>query len=273
MSLATETPADEPGPAPAARSTWLTEAEQTDHYLHLDDAKIVATRALLACQDNIYDVIETEAMACVHGSAGFGKSLSVNATLREVAPDNTLRVVFRSRPTTRDIRHALFHSLHLPGKPPGHPIEFDALLKASLSEQFRVLVCDEAQWMSRECFEYWRHLWDDRDTRISVLFVGGGDCYKVLSQEPMLESRIYLWQKFRRMEREEVLQVIPVFHPIWSSAPLDLVDYTDLHAGHGNFRNWARLTRHVQQGLKRRPDEGVTRNLLEWVFSRIGGGK
>ena len=272
MSLATDTPTHEGEPAQAT-PTWLTEAEQTDHYLHLDDAKIVATRALLACQDNIYDVLETEAMACFHGSAGFGKSLSVNATLREVAPDNTLRVVFRSRPTTRDIRHALYHALHLPGRPPGHPIEFDALLKASLSEKFRVLVCDEAQWMSRECFEYWRHLWDDRATRISVLFVGGGDCYKVLSQEPMLASRIYLWQKFRRMERDEVLEVIPVFHPIWASAPLDLVDYTDLHAGHGNFRNWARLTRHVQQGLRRRPEEIVTRELVEWVFSRVGGGQ
>ncbi len=37
--------------------------------------------------------------------------------------------------------------------PPLEPIEFDRLLKDVLSERFRVLVCDEAQWMSRECHD------------------------------------------------------------------------------------------------------------------------
>ncbi|MFD6857896.1 ATP-binding protein [Rhodococcus sp. NPDC060086] len=69
-------------------------------------------------------------------------------------------------------------------------MEFDQTLKSVLAERFRVLVCDEAQWMSRECFEYWRHLWDDRRTDIAIVFVGGGDCYHVLSREPML-----LWGK------------------------------------------------------------------------------
>jgi hypothetical protein len=249
---------------------WLAEAEQSDHYLRLEDAVIVGTEALLSCQDNLYDVIEAQAMACFHGSAGFGKSLSVNATLRELAPDNTLRVVFRSRPTTRDIRHALFHALHLPGDPPGRPIEFDTLLKEALARKFRVLVCDEAQWMSRECFEYWRHLWDDPDTKMSVLFVGGGDCYKVLRREPMLASRIYLWQKFQRMESEEVARVIPAFHPVWSDVDSSLIDYADTHAGHGNFRNWARMTQHILQGVRRKQDGVVDKALIEWVFSRVG---
>jgi AAA domain len=68
--------------------------------------------------------------------------------------------------------------------PPTRPIEFAALLKDALSERFRVLVCDEAQWLSRECFELWRHLWDDRRTDIAIVFVGGGDCYRVLRREP-----------------------------------------------------------------------------------------
>lgn len=250
---------------------WVGEGDQADHYLNLQDANIVGTGALLTCQDNLDDVIEAAAMACMHGSAGFGKSLAVNASLRALAPHNTVRVVFRSRPTTRDIRHALFHGLHLPGQPPGHPIEFDRLLKAALADRFRVLVCDEAQWMARECFEYWRHLWDDPSTRIAVVFVGGGDCYRVLSREPMLASRIYLWQKFRKMEPEEVLSVIPAFHPVWSDAPDQLISYTDVHAGHGNFRNWARITNHVLQA-RRRGGADLDEDLLKWVFSRLGGG-
>jgi hypothetical protein len=45
-------------------------------------------------------------------------------------------------------------------------------------------------WLPRECFEYWRHLWDDRATDIAIVFVGGGDCYQVLRREPMLSSRV-----------------------------------------------------------------------------------
>jgi len=248
---------------------WVDGPSQADHYLELADAQIVGTRSLLACRDNLQDVIETRAMACMHGEAGFGKSLAVNASLRALAPDNTVRVVFRSRPTTRDIRHALFHGLHLPGRPPGHPIEFDRLLKAALSDQFRVLVCEEAQWMARECFEYWRHMWDDRSTRIAVVFVGGGNCYDVLHGEPMLASRIYLWQKFRRMGEEEVLNVIPVFHPVWSGIPKPLISYADKRAGHGNFRNWAADHHHVLQAQQRRGAQ-LDADLLKWVFSRLG---
>lgn len=154
---------------------------QADHFLGLPGAHIVATDALMLTRDNIADVIEAKAMMCVHGDAGVGKTLSVNASLRELAADTVCRVQFRARPTPRDIRHTLFDALGVAGVPPLRPIEFDQTLKTVLSERFRVLVCDEAQWMSRECFEYWRHLWDDRRTDIAIVFVGGGDCYHVLS--------------------------------------------------------------------------------------------
>ncbi|WP_258081620.1 ATP-binding protein [Nocardia nova] len=164
---------------------------QADHFLGLPGAHIVATDALLLTRDNLTDVIEAKAMMCVHGDARVGKTLSVNASLRELAPSTVCRVQFRARPTPRDIRHTLFEALSIGGTPPLRPIEFDQLLKDVLSERFRVLVCDEAQWMSRECFEYWRHLWDDRRTDIAIVFVGG-DCYRVLSREPMLSSRVYV---------------------------------------------------------------------------------
>ncbi|CDZ90249.1 hypothetical protein RHRU231_680018 [Rhodococcus ruber] len=125
---------------------------QADHFLGLPGAHIVATDALMLTRDNLADVIEAKAMMCVHGDAGVGKTLSVNASLRELAADTVCRVQFLARPTPRDIRHTLFDALGVAGTPPLRPIEFDQTLKNVLSERFRVLVCDEAQWMSRECF-------------------------------------------------------------------------------------------------------------------------
>lgn len=245
-----------------------------DHYLGLAGANLVATEALLALRDNLADVVAARAMMCVHGQAGLGKTLSVNAALRALAPAEVCRVQFRARPTPRDIRHVLFEALGVGGSAPTRPIEFDALLKDVLAERFGVLVCDESQWLSRECFELWRHLWDDRRTDIAIVFVGGGDCYRVLRREPMLSSRVYVWQEFRRMTSEQVLAVIPVYHPIWAHADLADIAYVDERAAHGNFRAWARITAQAVTALDRlgRPaDSAPDREILRWVFSRLGG--
>ena len=121
-------------------STWADIDEQDDHCLGLAGANVVATEALLALQDNLADVVAAWAMMCVHGDAGLGNTLSVNASLRALAPADTCRVQFRARPTPRDIRHVLFDALGISGTPPTRPIEFDALLKDALSERFRVVV-------------------------------------------------------------------------------------------------------------------------------------
>ncbi|MEU4472385.1 ATP-binding protein [Micromonospora sp. NPDC023888] len=250
---------------------WLDVDERDDHYLGLAGANISATEALLSTRDNLADVVEARAMMCVHGDAGLGKTLSVNASLRTLAAEDVYRVQFRARPTPRDIRHVLFDALGCSGRPPASPIEFDTLLKDVLAERPRVLVCDEAQWLSRECFELWRHLWDDRRTDIAIVFVGGGDCYQVLRREPMLSSRVYVWQEFRRMPREQVVQVIPAFHPVWANAEVDDIAYADVHAGHGNFRAWAKITAHTLTALTRLEREVPDREILQWVFSRLGG--
>ena len=113
-------------------STWADMDEQDDHYLGLAGANVVATEALLMLQDNLADVVAARAMMCVHGDAGLGKTLSVNASLRALAPADACRVQFRARPTPRDIRHVLFDALGIGGTPPTRPIEFDALLKDAL---------------------------------------------------------------------------------------------------------------------------------------------
>ncbi|MFF9001012.1 ATP-binding protein [Streptomyces achromogenes] len=105
--------------------------------------------------------------------------------LRPGRPERSLR---RTRPAPavplppppRDIRQELFTELRLEGEPPSHPSEFDRLFKRTLARKPYVLVCDEAQQFSRECFEFVRHLWDTGKgkNRSAVLFVGGEEGYK-----------------------------------------------------------------------------------------------
>ncbi|PWI12597.1 ATP-binding protein [Streptomyces sp. Act143] len=171
--------------------------EREDHFLGLEAAHLVGTEALLTTRDNIEAVIEAKAMMCAYGPAGYGKTMAVNSALRALAPDITYRLELRSGPTPRDIRHGLFKALRLPGEPPKRPIEFDALLKNVLAEQFRVLVCDEAQWMSRTGFEFWRHLWDDRHTDIAVVFAGGDNCHRLRSRPTPPRMRSHRHSQYR----------------------------------------------------------------------------
>jgi hypothetical protein len=242
------------------------------HYLGLPGAQIVATETLQATQVSLERTLEHRAMMCVYGDAGLGKTLSVRAALRELAaPEQTIRVEFRSRPTTLVVRTELFNALAIGGQPPRKPVDFDRLLREVLAERFRVLVCDESQWMRKECFEYWRYLWDDPNTQIAIVFVGGGDCHRVLQSEPMLASRIYIWQAFRKMSRQQVLTVIPAFHPLWRDVDRALIARVDRQAGHGSFRNWAKITSHCTDALARLAEPSLTPEILAWAVREASG--
>lgn len=243
---------------------------EPDFYLNLADARIVATEALLEAGENIADTIEARAMSCIYGDAGLGKTFSVLAALKEISADRVLLLQFRSRPTPRDIRQELFSELRLEGEPPSHPSEFDRLLKRALARKPYVLVCDEAQQFSRECFEFVRHLWDTGKgkNRPAVLFVGGEECYKTLYSEPALASRIYIWQEFTPMDPDEVQRTIPLFNPVWANASPDLIELTDDEGGAGTFRMWSKITYHVLKGMKRRGLTEVDENLVRWAIRR-----
>ncbi|WP_053763691.1 ATP-binding protein [Streptomyces sp. AS58] len=245
-----------------------------DHYLYrkLPDAQVVATKALLRARENIADTVEARAMMCVYGAAGCGKTLAVNRGLRQLEPAEEVRqITFRDRTTARAVRFEIFTALGLQGDAPAHPSEFDRLLKDALATKPRTLVVDEAQWLNSEAFEYFRYLWDDYATELALIFVGGPGCYSVLRREPMLSSRVFIWQGFKPLTRAEVLETIPLFHPVWKNASSEDILFADEHAAHGNFRKWAWLTAQVLRGLKPLGREKVDREVVRWTFSHLGG--
>lgn len=243
----------------------------TDQYVSLPDARLVSTRALLTARENLTDTINARAMMCLYGGAGFGKTVAATSCLRALeAGEDVRRITFHTRPTTRAVRHELFAALELPGQPPRYATEFDHLLKTTLATHPRTLVLDEAQWLQSDQLEYIRYLWDDPHTQLAVVFVGGEGCYHALRKEPMLSSRIFIWQHFTRLTPDEVLEVIPLYHPIWADADPDDIAFADSRAAHGNFRNWARLTAHTHTALHRTGRTRVDQEVLRWAFSRLG---
>ncbi|WP_260614522.1 ATP-binding protein, partial [Streptomyces sp. WAC02707] len=134
-------------------------AEREDHFMRLPGAQVVSTRALLTARENIRAAIDAKAMICIYGQAGNGKSFAVNACLRELAPKLTRRIQFRARPSTRDLRHELFHALGLQGRPPTQPIEFDRTLRVvvRLRDVAVTAAVDEGADGGRRVLMMWRH--------------------------------------------------------------------------------------------------------------------
>ncbi|KAB2384859.1 hypothetical protein [Actinomadura montaniterrae] len=93
----------------------------------------------------------------------------------------------------------------------------------------------------------------------------------MLRREPMLSSRVLVWQEMQGLSDEEVLTVIPSYHPIWRDADPEVIVFANTSAAHGNFRAWARITVLADHALRESGRATVDRQVLGWVFSRLGG--
>jgi hypothetical protein len=212
-----------------------------EHHLDLVGARVVQTPALLLSRRAILDVLSARALGVLHGPAGSGKTFAARLVLDELRVARAW-VQFPSRPTMLHVARRLYRELA--GADPGRANRFDLSerLIGLLTDREWLLVVDEAQWLNRECIEYLRHLHDHARTRFSLLLVGGDGCWRVLSREPMLRSRIYRRVQFAPMPPAMVLQVIPGYHPIYERVPGSLLALIDDCYAHGCFREWASFT-------------------------------
>ncbi|WP_211363527.1 hypothetical protein [Saccharothrix saharensis] len=50
-----------------------------------------------------------------------------------------------------------------------------------------------------------------------------------------------------------------------------MIGFADAHAGHDNFRAWAKITAHAARALARLDRPAVDREVLGWVLSKLSG--
>ncbi|WP_073923947.1 hypothetical protein [Streptomyces sp. CB03911] len=106
----------------------------------------------------------------------------------------------------------------------------------------------------------------------AVVFAGGDGCAKVLRREPMLASRVYIWQHAVPLTLTEILATIPAFHPLWEGVDPDLIALVDKQAAHGNFRAWARITQHAAAaGLAAQDRTHIDEHRLRRALAAGGG--
>ncbi|MGW4732635.1 AAA family ATPase [Streptomyces shenzhenensis] len=245
-----------------------TTAPANDHYLGLAGARLLPTTASRLTQRHLATVIKARALFCVHGDVGLGKTFAINTSLRDLAPDNTLWLECRKGAPLGTLRAALYRALALHGEPPAKGDAFDQLLVQAFAEQHRVLVCDEAQGLTRSSLEYLQTLWENRRTQLTVILAGGDNCLQRIRSCSGLFSRIPIYQQYQPLTPDEVLALMPTYHALWQNvAPDDLMWINDA-ACHGNFRNWAKVTFHIQDILEQHPETAwFSRDTVRMVLS------
>jgi type II secretory pathway predicted ATPase ExeA len=238
------------------------------HHLNLEGAAVMQTEAFLLAERAARDVAAAQAMGVIHGVAGTGKTFAVQAAVDALAVPACC-VQFPSRPSMLRVAQQLLHRL-TGRRLEGNRFELSDRLVELLAERDRLIVVDEAQWLTRECIEYLRHLHDDPATRFGMLLVGGDGCWHVLSREPMLRSRLYRRVTFTPLGSNAVQEVIPRYHRLYDGADPELLLAIDDRYAHGLFRHWAAFT-HTAAALCADHDQsGVTADVAHAVFALHG---
>jgi DNA transposition AAA+ family ATPase len=215
------------------------------HFLALDDAKTIHTKSFLRAQRCVTDCATARSIGVVHGVAGLGKTFTVEAAAAK-AEISAEWFVFARRPSHTQLVKTLYQQL-TGVEPHGELYKLQNDLRDVLAERPRMLVVDEAQQLTADAFELLRFLHDDPSSDFALILVGGNGCWKVISRYPMLLSRVYRVVAMRRLDEEEVLDVLPRYHTIHQSVSPEVLLMVDEQFARGNFRLWASFTRTVSE--------------------------
>jgi len=238
------------------------------HFQGLANAEVIATRYFQLTERTVSDVVRRLSLGVVHGPAGLGKTFAVwEATRNLDLPVHW--VEFLGRPSVPQLAADLLFALTRVE----HDEDSRRLGRVLLDELARercLVVVDEAQDLSAECCEYLRRLHDRYETQFGLLFAGGDKAWHHLSRFNHLRSRTVRRVCFQPLTADEVLEVLPHYHPIYAGIEPELLLFVDDHYAHGTFRDWAAFTADAVDICNDEGIEQLTEDVARAAFALRG---
>lgn len=241
--------------AATAKPKWTA-----PHFLELQGARTINTEHFAETVEAIADdVVPERAIGVVYGEAGLGKSFATSyAETEQQLP--VARLEFAPRTTMKALTERLLRQL-TGVKHEGERFDLSEDLLDVLGETPRLVVVDEAQRLGYECIESLRWLHDQPETDFALILVGGNGCFELLCRYPMLQRRVYRWVEFRPLDPEDVVEIIPSYHPIYERTDPAVISLIDRSFAHGNFGHWAVFTKTAAGICERRDADRVTEQI------------
>lgn len=208
------------------------------HYLNLG-AGTLKTESFALAQLAVKDCVARQAMGALYGPAGSGKTFAVRSALAAVKDRQVLSVDCQVEMTYKGLIEMLLETVSGGIQHTGTRGQLERTLTRELRTRPRVICLDEAQRLKADGIEIVRSLHDDPATQLTLLLVGGNNCWEVLSSQPMLRSRIHRPVEFRPLTEDKVLRLLPRFHPLLANTPAEVLKLVNDSFARGNLRNWA----------------------------------
>lgn len=133
----------------------------------------------------------------------------------------------------------------------------------------RLIVLDEAQRLTVEAIDHLRYLSDLLDTNFALALAGGVHCMEVLNSEPQLSRRCPLKVEFTPLDRDEIEEYMPRYHPMYERLDLGLLRRIDDEYAHGMIGNWTNMTKRLHVEMRRAGTMRVTEELIDSAFVRL----
>ena len=219
--------------------------------LEVPGARIMRTRFFLEALERVDYLVEYRKMGLFWGPAGCGKTTAGWAA-REVRGERALSVTLDGNPTPRSIANELLKELtgvahnETRFKARDHLIE-----RLQDRDEIPLLMFDELHLSkSIENIEFIRGI--HMRLGAPVLLVSDPGVKKRLDSSAQTSRRIHrpLW--FGPLPPDDVLQIIPHWHPLFADAEPELIQFIDETMCQGNLGTWSKFTVDAVHETKRR---------------------
>lgn len=231
---------------------------------------LVHTKAFRLAQRIAGDAARTGAVAGFFGPPGVGKTHAVDHFVSHAGIDHAW-ITSSPRPTKKEIFEELIWELD-GTEAVGSARQLRKDCQELLAEKRRLVVVDEAQYLSTLWLQQLRTLHDAGRGAWALFLVGGASTRDTVSRHAELSSRLGYQVNFTPLRGDELHSTLAAYHPVFAATPTKVLDAIDRKDGFGgNLRGWATFLRNAEPLLAASKDPNVlTTKVVKAAFATMG---
>jgi hypothetical protein len=210
------------------------------------------------------------AVAGFFGEPGTGKTYALDHYVRH-SPLPHAWITAAPQPTKKEIFEELIFQLE-GVEAVGSARQLRRDCQQLLATERRVIVVDEAQYLSTLWLQQLRTLHDEGRGRWALFLVGGIGTGNTIGRHPELGSRLGYRVDFEPLDDDILLAALNAYHPVFANTPDDILLAIDSRPGFGgNFRGWATFLRNALPLLAKTKTPGrLSTPVVQGVFATMG---